>query len=65
MYRALLSFSKTIVDPMVYWGFERALSRLELNSISNPVQIDPNRDLARIVVHDFELDELFIDPDQM
>jgi hypothetical protein len=65
MFCAFASFYRTIVDPMVQWSFEHARSLLKLDNINNPVQIDPNIVLARIVVSDFELDYSFIDFDQI
>jgi hypothetical protein len=64
-YRALLSFYKSTIIPMVRWSFERAGFRLNSDHLLSLLTIHPRPVLDRFDVPELPFDDAFVYPDQL
>jgi hypothetical protein len=63
IYRALLSFYKSIIIPMIRWSFVRAGFFLKPENLLGPVGVNVTRVLERIEVPELPVDEAFMYPE--
>jgi hypothetical protein len=63
IYRALLSFYKTTIIPMIRWSFVRAGFFLKPENLLGPVGVNGTRVLERIEVPELSVDEAFMYPE--
>jgi hypothetical protein len=59
-YRALLSFYKSTIIPMIRWSFVRAGFFLKPENLLGPVGVNETRVLERIEVPELSVDEAFM-----
>jgi hypothetical protein len=63
IYRALLSFYKSTIIPMIRWSFVRAGFFLKPENPLGPVGVNGTRVLERIEVPELPVDEAFMYPE--
>jgi hypothetical protein len=63
IYRALLSFYKSTIIPMIWWIFVRAGFFLKPENLLGPVGVNGKRALERIDVLELPIDETFMYPE--
>jgi hypothetical protein len=63
IYRALISFYKSTIIPMIRWGFVRAGFFLKPENLLGPVGVNGTRVLERIEVLELPVDEAFMYPE--
>jgi hypothetical protein len=62
-YRALLSFYKSTIIPMIRWSFVRAGFFLKPENLLDPVGVNGTRVLERIEVSELPIDKVFMYPE--
>jgi hypothetical protein len=63
IYRALLSFYKITIIPMIWWSFVRTGFFLKPENLLGPVGVNRTRVLERIEVPELPVDEAFMYPE--
>jgi hypothetical protein len=65
IYRALLSFYKNTIIPMIRWSFVHADFFLKPENLLGPVGVNETRVLERIEVHEPPVDEALMGPEKI